>query len=60
MPGQTKVSQGGQSGYKVTTYKELRLNGEVVSKEIISNDTYSPMRKIVKVAPGQIPVPPQV
>lgn len=60
MPGQTKVSQGGQSGYKVTTYKELRLNGEVVSKEIISNDTYSPMRRIVKVAPGQIPVPPQV
>ena len=41
---------------KVTTYKELRLNGEVVSKEAITNDTYNPMRRIVRVAPGGVPV----
>lgn len=56
IPGQQIVDQAGQPGYKVTTYKELRLNGEVVSKEAITNDTYNPMRRIVRVAPGGVPV----
>lgn len=56
MPGQQIVKQAGHAGCKVTTYKELRLNGEVVSKEPISNDTYQPMRTIIRVAPGHIPV----
>lgn len=56
IPGQQIVKQSGHAGCKVTTYKELRLNGEVVSKEPISNDTYQPMRTIIRVAPGQIPV----
>ena len=56
VPGQQIVDQAGQPGYKVTTYKELRLNGEVVSKEAITNDTYNPMRRIVRVAPGGVPV----
>ena len=56
IPGQQIVKQAGHSGCKVTTYKELRLNGEVVLKEPISNDTYQPMRAIIKVAPGQKPV----
>ena len=56
VPGQQIVDQAGQPGYKVTTYKELRLNGEVVSKEVITNDTYNPMRRIVRVAPGGVPV----
>ena len=55
VPGQQIVKQAGHAGCKVTTYKELRLNGEVVSKEPISNDTYQPMRTIVKVAPGNVP-----
>lgn len=55
MPGQQKVKQAGHAGYKVTTYKELRQNGVVVSKEVISNDTYNPMRAIIRVAPGHIP-----
>lgn len=54
-PGQQIISQSGHAGYKVTTYKELRLNGEVVSKEVISNDTYSPMRTIIRIGP-QLPV----
>ena len=53
--GQQIIKQSGHSGCKVTTYKELRLNGEVVSKEPISNDTYQPMRTIIRVAPGNIP-----
>ena len=55
MPGQQKVKQAGHAGYKVTTYKELRQNGVVVSKEAISSDTYNPMRAIIRVAPGHIP-----
>ncbi len=55
IPGQQVIKQAGHSGCKVTTYKELRLNGEVVSKEPISNDTYLPMRTIIRVAPGNVP-----
>ncbi len=55
LPGQEKVVQAGHAGYKVTTYKEVRYNGQVVSKDVISSDTYSPMRTIKKVAPGMIP-----
>ena len=51
-PGQMVTKQGGHSGCRVTTYKETRLNGTVISKEVISNDTYDPMRKIVRVGPG--------
>ncbi len=50
-PGQQVVSQAGHPGYKVTTYKELLLNGSVVSKEVITNDTYSPMRTIIRIGP---------
>ena len=56
MPGQEKVVQAGHAGYKVTTYKEVRYNGQIVSKDVISSDTYSPMRTIKKVAPGMTPV----
>lgn len=58
LPGQQVVAQAGQPGYKVTTYIEKRLNGEVVSKEILSNDTYSPMKSIIRVGVGT-PVPAQ-
>ena len=48
MPGQQVVVQAGHAGYKVTTYIEKRLNGEEVSKEVLSNDTYSPMKAIIR------------
>ena len=50
-PGQRIVTQAGHPGYKVTTYKELRSNGVTVSKDILSNDTYQPMKAIVRVGP---------
>lgn len=56
-PGQQVVSQSGHLGYRVTTYIEKRLNGEVVSKDILSNDTYSPMQTIIRVGPAPAPVP---
>ncbi len=51
-PGQQAVIQSGHVGYRVTTYKELIYNGETISKEVISNDTYSPMQTIISVGPA--------
>lgn len=51
MPGQQVVTQAGHAGYKVTTYIEKKLGGELVSKEILSNDTYSPMKTIINIGP---------
>ena len=51
-PGQQVTKQGGHSGCRVTTYKEVTLNGTTISKEIISTDTYDPMRKIIRIGPG--------
>ncbi len=48
-PGQQVVTQAGHSGYKVTTYKELKQNGITVSREVLSNDTYQPMKAIVRI-----------
>ena len=48
-PGEQRVVQGGSNGCKVTTYKEMRLDGKLVSKEVLSTDTYSPMHSIIHV-----------
>lgn len=50
-PGQQVITQAGHAGYKVTTYKELIQNGVSVSKEVLSNDVYRPMRAIVRIGP---------
>lgn len=49
--GSSYVLQNGASGCRVTTYKEVWLNGAVISKEVISNDVYKPMTKIIKMGP---------
>lgn len=50
-PGQQVPVQAGHLGYKVTTYIVKKLNGVEVSRELLSNDTYQPMRAIVRVGP---------
>ena len=45
--GQSKVIQGGSNGATSVTYKILKKDGEVISKEEVSRDTYSPHNKIV-------------
>ena len=42
------VDQVGAPGYKSIAYKVCRLNGMIVSKTVLSNDTYSPMTRIVR------------
>ena len=51
-PGKQVVKQAGHSGCKVTTYIEKRLGGAVVSKNVLSNDTYNAMKTIVNVGPS--------
>lgn len=51
MPGQQIVSQAGHLGYKVTTYIVKKLNGVEVSREVLSSDTYQPMRAIIRRGP---------
>lgn len=51
--GQTKVIQNGSNGCKSVAYRILKLNGEVVSKTLLSRDTYNPHNKIVAVGTKQ-------
>lgn len=59
-PGQQVISQAGHLGYKVTTTLVKKLNGVEVSREILSNDTYQPMKAIIRRGPGIAPVPESV
>ena len=50
--GQSKVIQDGSNGCKTVTYKYLYdKDGNLVSSECISRDTYNPHNKIVAVGP---------
>jgi vancomycin resistance protein YoaR len=49
--GQQVVVQSGTNGCKVTTYRETKLDGKLISKEIVSTDTYQPMKAIIRVGP---------
>ena len=46
--GKEVVKQKGSNGTKSETYKILKLNGQVVSRTLLSKDTYNPMHKIVR------------
>lgn len=46
--GTEVISQYGIEGAKTETYKILKLNGAVVSKTLLSKDTYSTLEQIIK------------
>lgn len=46
--GTEVIQQNGSDGAKSETYKILKLNGKIVSKTLLSTDTYSSLEKIVK------------
>ncbi len=46
--GKEIVEQSGYNGCKSEAYRILKLNGKVVSKTLLSKDTYDPMQKIVR------------
>lgn len=45
--GEEKIKQSGANGYVTKTYKVMKKNGIEVSRELISQDTYSVLNKIV-------------
>lgn len=47
-PGKESVAQWGLKGCKSKTYRIVSLNGQEISKELLSTDSYSPLNKIVK------------
>lgn len=47
-PGVERVSQYGLQGCKSITYRIKKLNGQEVSKEVLSTDTYDALNKIVR------------
>lgn len=40
--------QKGVNGYKSEAYRILRLNGQVISKTLLSKDSYNPLQRIVE------------
>lgn len=45
--GTEVVKQSGKEGYKCSTYRVLSLNGNEVSKTLLSTDTYKPQERII-------------
>ena len=46
--GSEEIVQYGANGAKSVTYKVLKYNGAIVSRELLSSDTYSPLERIIK------------
>lgn len=47
--GEENEIQKGVNGYKSEAYKILKLNGQVVSKTLLSKDSYNPLQRIVEI-----------
>lgn len=46
--GQEVIQTGGANGIKSKAYKIVKKNGRVLSKEVISEDSYNPMTKVIR------------
>ncbi len=46
--GEEVVEQKGQNGCKSVAYKVMSLNGKVVSRKLLSSDTYNAMEKLIR------------
>ena len=46
--GKEVVEQSGYNGCKSEAYRILKQNGQIVSKTLLSRDTYDPMQRIVR------------
>lgn len=47
--GQKEVVQRGVNGYKSEAYRILKLNGKVISKALLSKDSYNPLQEVIKI-----------
>lgn len=46
--GTEEIKQYGSNGAKSVTYKVVKYNGTVVSRTLLSSDTYSPLERIIR------------
>lgn len=46
--GTTQKVQSGHGGYKSRAYRILKLDGKIISKELLSNDTYAQLETIIE------------
>jgi vancomycin resistance protein YoaR len=47
--GEEEIVQQGVNGYKSEAYRILKLNGKVVSKTLLSKDSYNALQEVIKV-----------
>ena len=57
-PGQEVVKQAGHTGVQTETYIIKSLDGKIISKSLLSKDTYNAMQKIINRGIGNVPVTP--
>ncbi len=46
--GEENIVRQGTNGYKSEAYKVLKLDGKVISKTLLSKDSYNPMQEIIE------------
>lgn len=46
--GQEEEIQKGINGYKSEAYRILTLNGKIISKTLLSKDSYNPLQRVIK------------
>lgn len=46
--GKQKIIQKGHNGYKSKAYKVVKYKGKIISKTLLSSDTYKPMNRIIE------------
>ncbi|MCI8273062.1 MAG: hypothetical protein HFJ55_03140 [Clostridia bacterium] len=46
--GTQVIKQTGKEGYKCSTYRVLYQNGKMISKDLLSTDTYKPQKEIIQ------------
>lgn len=53
-PGEQMVTMNGNKGYVSQAYRSVFINGELVSRELLSKDNYLPTTQVMKVGPSAL------
>ncbi len=56
-PGSEIIVENGSKGYKIDTYKQVTVNGRVISYEKLYTSVYNPHNKLIKHNPLLAPTP---
>ncbi len=49
LKGETRTSQKGVNGYKSEAYRIIKQNGKIISKTLLSKDSYNPLQEVIEV-----------